>query len=63
MGKGFPRWAILNVTVNVTLSRWVTALGGVPQGSVLASVLFLFYQKDLLSLLSSVLLHADDVKK
>ncbi|VDO60444.1 unnamed protein product [Schistosoma margrebowiei] len=51
------------VWVNSRLSRWKTVLSSVPQGTVLAPVIFNLHVDDFPSLLSSsVLLYADNVR-
>jgi len=51
------------VKVNGTLSSWEQVSSGVPQGSILGSLLFALYVNELPSLVfSKLLMFADDIK-
>jgi len=49
--------------VNDQLSKWVSVLSGVPQGSVLGPLLFILYVNDIPNIIqSNVRMFADDTK-
>ena len=51
------------VVINGNVSNWTEVLSGIPQGSILGPILFIFYINDLLGVVESVCkLFADDCK-
>ena len=49
--------------VNSALSEWESVISGVPKGSILAPILFIFYINDLpADVIAKLLLFADDTK-
>ena len=52
-----------SVRVNSVLSEWESVISGVSQGSILGSILFIFYRNDLpTDIVAKFLLFADDIK-